>query len=103
MKHTILFLSIGLVLAVTACAYPSGSIQQGGNVQGGLYFEGAPIGARVMLDGADAGEVAAFDGNAAILAVAPGMHNVVVTAGGSTIYDEQVFVGSGSRVQIGIR
>jgi hypothetical protein len=103
MKHILQFLSIGLILAVAACTYPSGSIQQGGNMQGGLYFEGAPVGARVMVDGADAGEVTVYDGTEAILAVEPGTHRVVVTTGGSTIYDEQVFVGSGSRVQIGIR
>lgn len=103
MKSIRCILYLGLILSVSACTYPSRTIEQGGNMQGGIYFEGAPVGARVMLDGADAGDVAAFDGSAAILSVSPGTHHVVITMGASTIYDHQVYVGSGSRVSIAIQ
>lgn len=107
MKFAICFLILGFILSVSACKYqyssPSGIIEQGGTMLTSIYFEGAPVGARLMLDGADAGEVAAFDGSAAILAVAPGTHHIVVTMGGGIIYDQQVYVGSGSRVSVGIQ
>jgi hypothetical protein len=103
MKPVSIILLFGLISVMGACTYPSRTIEQGGNMVTGIYFEGAPAGARLMLDGADAGEAAAFDGSAAILAVSPGTHNVVVTAGGREIYNEQVYVGSGSRVSIRVQ
>lgn len=103
MKLASIILLFGFVSIINACTYPSRTIEQGGTLLTGIYFEGAPAGARLVLDGADAGEAAAFDGSAAILAVSPGTHNVVVTAGDREIYNEQVYVGSGSRVSIGVQ
>ena len=100
-KITTVLLSLAILIG--ACTYPSRTIEQGGNLQGGIYFEGAPAGARVIVDGADAGEAAGFDGSNAILTVVSGTHNVVVMSAGRAIYDQQIYVGSGSRLAIGVQ
>jgi len=73
---------------------------QGGN-DGSLYFPGAQAGVRVVLDGSDAGEAAAYDGKRALLKVKPGTHRVVLLDGSRSVFDKQVFVGADARLPVG--
>lgn len=97
-----LLLVTALSGALVSCAYPVTTIEQGG-VSAGLYFPNSPVGARVLIDGADAGEAASYDGRKAVLRVEPGKHHVVVSAGSSTFYDRNVYVGGDSRLAIEVR
>jgi hypothetical protein len=87
-------------LALIGCAYPQSTVTQGGGEKGSLYFTRAPLGARVIVDGADAGEASAFDGRVAVLEVTSGPHRVIVRSGAAAVYDKQVYVGSNARVAI---
>jgi hypothetical protein len=82
-----------------ACAYPVATVEQG-NVSTSLYFPDAPVGAHVMIDGADAGEAILFDGRKTVLTVTPGKHHVVIPGGAAPLYDQSVYVGAGSRLAI---
>lgn len=93
---------IGLAAATAAllagCAYPVTTTEQGGPAAG-LYFPKVPAGAHAVIDGADAGEAAYFDGHK-LLTVSPGPHRVVVQAGPAKLYDQTVYVGDAARVAI---
>ncbi|AYG95389.1 hypothetical protein D8I30_09530 [Brevundimonas naejangsanensis] len=102
MRALIFAAVIGLSVAGCATAYPTSTVSQG-TPDGRLWFSGAPAGARVVIDGVDAGEAAAFDGRAAILEVTPGRHVVEVVAAGTPIHSQTVMVGAGSRIQIKVR
>lgn len=102
MKRLICAAVLGLSAAACAPSYPASTVSQGAQ-DGRLWFSGAPAGARVLIDGVDAGEAALFDGRKAILEVAPGRHVVEVVAAGTPIHAETVMVGAGSRTQIKVR
>jgi hypothetical protein len=89
-------------LATAACTYPSQTIDQGSQ-SGHLYFLGAVPGNAVAIDGRDAGDASVFDGSDHVLDVSPGPHRVVVTSGGATIYDRQIYVGSDAKLGITVR
>lgn len=100
---TVAVCAAGLCACASKMADPVALTEQG-NVSTSLYFPGAPAGARVLVDGADAGEALLFDGRKTVLTVAPGNHRVVVQAGGPpALYDRTVFVGAGSRLAIKVR
>jgi hypothetical protein len=80
--------------------YPERTVLQGGGDKGSLYFTGAPLGARVIVDGADAGEAAVYDGTRAVLEVTAGPHRVIVGTAGAALYDQQVYVGNNARMAI---
>lgn len=90
---------LGLLLALTACAYPVATLEQGSPASG-FYFPGARADARVTLDGAAAGLAATYDGRKALLTAPPGPHRVRILAGGATLYDQSVFLGPGARLAI---
>lgn len=89
-------------LVLAACAYPISTVQQGGE-PAMLFFNGAPEGARVIVDGVDAGEASAFDGRRQVLSVEPGRHNVRVVIGGAELYGNDIYVGAGSRLEVRVR
>ena len=96
------YLIIGTCAFLSACVYPTRTVQQGSATETGLYFEGAPPGAIAFVDGSNAGPVEVYDGQRAVLSVAPGPHHITVVVNGSTIYDEQVYVGNGSNLAVEI-
>jgi hypothetical protein len=87
--------------SLAACAYPRSTVEQG-ELPSGVYFSHASAEARVFIDGADAGLAATYDGRKAILPISPGRHQIAVRAGGSTLVDKPVYIGAGSRLEIGI-
>lgn len=96
-----------LALMISACAYPASSVTQGGKVTA-LYFDHAPVGAQVFVDGVDAGSAELFDGLEATLAVTPGRHVVELRIGGSEVFRKDLFLGDGAVLkvdvsQVGIR
>ncbi len=102
MKPLRFMATVALIGALAACAYPVSTVEQGG-VLTALYFPNASAEARVILNGVDAGNAAAFDGRRSVLTVEPGKHRVVIMTGSTVIYDNQIYVGSGSRLAIEVR
>jgi hypothetical protein len=82
-----------------ACAYPVTTAEQGA-APSGLYFTGVPEDARVLVDMADAGLAAAYDGKKAVLEIKPGRRRVIVQSNSSKLYDQNIYVGPGSRMKI---
>ena len=95
--------SCGLMLAlmISACAYPSSSVTQGGKVTA-LYFDHAPVGAQVFVDGADAGLAEQFNGLEATLAVTPGRHIVELRMDGAEIFRTDLFLGDGAVLRVDV-
>ncbi len=88
-----------LGLFLVGCTYPVGMVEQGGK-NGSLYFPRASMGTRVILDGVDAGDAAAFDGQKSVLGVMPGPHRIALRQGVATLYDRQIYVGADARMAI---
>jgi hypothetical protein len=91
-----------LTLLLTGCTYPTQTIEQG-TASGHLSFTGAPAGTRIAVDGNDVGAAEYFDGAKHVLDVTPGTHRVVARTGGQVIYDNQVYVGSDSKLSIRVQ
>lgn len=90
---------IALAVMLSACAYPTSSVEQGGK-ETALYFSHAPLEAHVFIDGMDAGLAAPFDGKEAVLAVASGRHLVKVRVGSSVVYEQDIYLGDGVVLKI---
>jgi hypothetical protein len=86
---------------LAGCAYPVSVIEQG-SASASLFFPGFPADASVTIDGAEAGQAAAFDGKKASLPVSTGKHHVVIRGAGRTLYDQSIYVGSGSHVAVDV-
>lgn len=99
MKTLRLACALALMAALGACAYPVSTTDQGAAASG-LYFPGAPAGARVLVDGADAGETSLYDGRKLVLTLPAGQHRIVVQQGSTRLYDKPVYLGTGSRIAI---
>ena len=89
-------------LAGCATAYPTSSVEQG-SADGIVVLSGSHPGQRVLADGVDKGEAVAFDGAHGALHLAPGPHHIRVVDGSSTVLDEPVYVGAGSRIEVKVR
>jgi hypothetical protein len=89
---------LGTALFLAGCAYPTSQTEQGIG-PGQFYFPDAPAGAHIMLDGADAGLVGAFDAQRPLF-VSPGTHRVAVLSGGTTLIDKKYYVNSGTKVAV---
>jgi hypothetical protein len=97
---------LSLVMAICAvaggaagCAYPVSSVEQGSSASA-LYFSPAFAAAHVWVDGADMGVASAFDGKKSVLPVTSGRHRVVVKGDGAPLFDQPVYVGPGSQVEV---
>jgi len=90
-----------LALMISACAYPASSVTQGGKVTA-LYFDHAPAGAQVFVDGVDAGSAELFNGLEATLAVTPGRHVVELRIGGSEVFRKDLFLGDGAVLKVDV-
>lgn len=88
--------------AISGCAYPVSTVEQGG-ASSAIYFKGAPAGAEAFIDGASSGDASVYDGRKAVLAVTSGTRRVVVKSGPVTIFDKVVYIGQGQRVAIKVR
>lgn len=102
MRARLIFAVIALGGAVSACAYPVSTVEQGG-ASTGLYFKGAAAGDEVLIDGSAAGMATAYDGNKVMLTVQPGPHHVTVRNASGQVYDKDVYVGAGARLPIKVR
>jgi hypothetical protein len=87
-------LLLGVSLSV-ACTYPTQQVKQV-EERPLIVVEGAPEGARLLVDGIDAGLASHFSGEEAALRVLPGRHVIEVVDGGRSLYRKEVFVGSAS-------
>src|SRR5690349_6457951 len=95
----IVALAGSLSVFLSGCAYPVSSVEQGVGAST-LFFSPAFAGAHVWVDGSDRGVAADFDGKKASLTVAPGRHRVVVRGEGPPLFDQPLYVGPGSHVEI---
>jgi hypothetical protein len=93
-----------LAVSAAACApsYPASTVSQGTR-DSIVWVSGAPAGARVLVDGVDAGEAARFDGRVATLTVPPGRHSVEIVSGGTLLYSQILMLASGTRVEVKVR
>jgi hypothetical protein len=86
-------------LSLVACGtYPKSRVEQGA-APTGLYFT-APVSAHAWVDGSDIGEAAAHAGINTFLPVAPGLRHVTIRLGEAVLLDQQIYVGSGSRILV---
>lgn len=92
-------IACALIFLVASCAYPITTVDQGAE-SASLYFTGAPPNARVLVDGADAGEAALFDGRRHVLVVSPGRHVVRVMLGDTELYANDIYAGAGVRQEV---
>lgn len=81
------------VLAV-ACAYPESRVETGDEMAA-IMVIGAPEGARLIVDGIDAGPANEFSKDKR-LSVLPGRHVVRLAVDGRSIAEREVHVGAGS-------
>lgn len=90
---------LSFLLAGACASYPNSTVSQG-TAPGMLAFPGAAPGQRVLIDGVDAGEAAAYDGADAILTVTPGRHAVQVVSGGQILLSQTLVVAAGARIDL---
>lgn len=88
-----------IVVAVSACAYPTTSTTQGGT-SSAVYFEAFPETAEVYVDGSYVGSASQFDGSGQTLAVPTGTHAVLIRSNGTVLFDKKVYVGRDSALKI---
>lgn len=103
-RYQVLSLIALFAVGGTACApsYPASTVSQGTR-DSIIWVSGAPAGARVVVDGVDAGEAARFDGRVATLTVPPGRHSVEIISGGTLVYSQTLMLASGTRVEVKVR
>jgi hypothetical protein len=93
------YYAICFALLLTGCAYPTSMVEQGAS-NGSVYFPKVGAGTRVILDGADAGEAASYDGKKSVLEVVPGPHRIALRQGSALLYERQIYVGTASKIAI---
>jgi hypothetical protein len=98
-RMRIVSIGVATALLITACAYPTSSVVQGGT-SSAIFFEAFPPGATVTVDGQYVGTVSDFDGADQTLAVASGTHVVRVADGAAILHDKKVYVGRDSALKI---
>lgn len=83
-----------LLLLLAACVLPPADHIAPVDDRPSLMIANAPSGARLMVDGADMGEI----GDSPVL-LEPGTHLVSVTGAGGVIHSEKLFLGGrGTRI-----
>lgn len=90
------------LLAVSACTYPTSSVNQGTD-SGHIAFQGALPGTTLLLDGHSVGDATTYDGIKHVLDVPPGSHHVSAQYGERTVYDRDIYVGAGSNLTIKVQ
>jgi len=91
--------ALPLALALAGCAYPVSTVQQG-STPAVLFVPTAPLDAVLVVDGVAVGQAASFDGKRTVLPVQPGKHHVVVRGASSVLFDQDIYVGAGSKVAV---
>jgi hypothetical protein len=90
MKNALVVLMVTLLCG---CAMPVTSVKSIDD-RPALAFKGAPEGAILFVDGLNMGPANEYNGEPKILTVEPGTHTLRITANGSVIYEQRVFVES---------
>lgn len=90
-------LASGTLLAGCVQNYATREVAQGA-APATVAILNAPVGARVLIDGRDVGDVA----QASQYGLTPGRHDVVVQVNGRTIHSQAVFASAGARLEVRI-
>lgn len=77
--------------------YPSREVSQGA-APASLVVTNAPQGARILIDGREAGIV----GQTPSIPVSAGRHEVTIESAGQRLHSQAVFVSAGARVEVRI-
>jgi hypothetical protein len=95
-RRIILFLAVA---ALSACAYPTGSVQQG-EAPSAVYVVAAAEGTEIYIDGVRRGLASDYDGKKKVLRVTPGRHVVELRTGAEVLLKKTVFVAEGAQIAI---
>ena len=97
MKSIILASALATAMALSACAYPTSSIEQG-TPSGHLRFIGGEAGGQLSLDGRVIGVRTAA--KADVFDIPPGRHTVEAIKNGAVVLHKDYLVGAGSTIEI---
>jgi len=101
-KISIKIITLLLAVAVSACAYPVTTVEQGSG-DASIYFVGAPEGAIAYVDGLSVGVASDYNGSDQVLGVIPGRHHIQVMQSGETLVDQEIYVGAETRTPIAVQ
>jgi len=81
--------------ALAACTYPQAQVSTV-DTRPHLSIAGAPAGAQLVIDNVNLGAAADYAPGGQEITLGNGTHHVVITNGGTVLYDNKVYLGDGA-------
>jgi len=88
-------LALIALAALAACSYPQAQVSTV-NTRPHLSIAGAPAGAQLVIDNVNMGAAANYAPGAQEIALDHGTHHVVITNGGTVLYNNSIYLGAGA-------
>jgi len=92
MKNLLLLIAMA---ALASCSYPQAQVSTV-DTRPHLSIAGAPAGAQLVIDNVSLGAAADYAPGSREIALDHGTHHVVITNGGTVLYDNSIYLGNGA-------